>query len=295
MIMIYKGILKEIDGKTFILDSKGEKLLENELIWDGYLSHWKDQKVCARFLPQHDYETGSPIVLVYPDIPRQALPYFELYYNERLIMYAESFFGHNAINVNNEVFNFAKSLNENEKMSLEEYYYRPALGEFAPAPGKSRMDLQNSEKPYYDKFGRSFMRTIHVIRVEGLDTSPLSEFYHNKIHHILTAPVNPKNPDKYAGFNLINESCTTIIRNGLRQAGFPHIRGVFPRDMFISAAVNLLREQKKGRLKVDFYIKPQLKVKEAPYSAPTPPLNPLNWPHMRMGRVTGGCKQTGRL
>ncbi len=266
--MIYKGILKEDKGKTFILNADGEKYLEPEVIWDGYLEHWKNQKVCARFLPQHEYETGSPIVILWPDEPRPSYPYFELYYNERLVMYPLSLCGHISINVNNEVFNFSQLLNETEIMSLEEYFYRPALGEFAPAPNRSRVNLHDKEKPYYDKFGRNFMRTIQVIRAEYFDTAALSTFFHNKIRAIHSAPVNPKKPGKYAGFKIFTESCTTIIRDGLRQIGFSGIRGLLPRGLFKNAAASLLKEQKKGHLKVEFYTLPQLKVKEAPYSAP---------------------------
>jgi hypothetical protein len=266
--MICKGILKEVKGNTFIINTAGEKYLEPEIIWDGYLEHWKNQKVCARFLPQHDYDTGSPIVILWPEKPRPAYPYFELYFNERLVMYPASLFGHISINVNNEVFNFSHLLNETEIMSLEEYFYRPALGEFAPAPGKSRVSLHDKEKPYYDKFGRSFMRTIHVMRVEDFDTASLSMFFHKKIHAVHSTPVNPKKQGEYARFSFFKESCTTIIRDGLRQAGFPGIRGILPRSLFNSAAANLLKEQKKGRLKVEFYRLPQLKVKEAPRSAP---------------------------
>jgi glycerophosphoryl diester phosphodiesterase len=276
--MIYEGILKEIDGNTFIINDKGEKFLESKRIWHGYVDHWKNKKVCARFLSQHDYETGSPIVLLWPDEPRPAYPYFELYYNERLVMYPLSFCGHISINVNNEVFNFSYLLNEVENLSLEEYFYRPALGEFAPAPmpNDRRVNLHDKKKPYYDKFGRNFMRTIHVIRVENLDTAALSTFFHNKVRAIHSTPVNPKKPGQYTGFKIFNESCTSIIRDGLRRIGFPGIKGMLPRDLFISAATNLLKEQKKGHLKITFHSKPQLKVKEAPNSALTPPFNPIN-------------------
>ena len=151
---------------------------------------------------------------------------------------------------------------------MEEYFYRPALGEFAPAPEKSQVNLHVREKPYFDKFGRSFMRTIYVMRIKDFDTSALSRFFHSKIQAIHSAPVNPKKPAHYSRFNFFKESCTTIIRDGLRQAGFPGIKGILPLKLFMSASTNVLKEQKKGRLKVEFHTLPQLKVKEAPHSAP---------------------------
>ena len=101
-----KGILKTQKDKAFILKENGEKCLQNELIWHGYAEHWQDKKVCARFLSQCDYQTGAPIVLIWPDEPRPDYPFFELYYNERLVFSPASIFGHVAINVDNEIFNF---------------------------------------------------------------------------------------------------------------------------------------------------------------------------------------------
>lgn len=283
------GINKTVDNGAFILGDNGEKYLEEAPIWTGYLTHWQDKKVRARFLPQHDYETGKPIVLMWPGTPGPTRPYFELYYNERLVMYPISVCGHNAIDVNGEVFNFSHLLNENEVMSPEEYFYRPALGEFAPAPGKSRVDLRNKEKPYYDRFGRLFMRTIHALRVEWPDSpaqrsnreaklflEKLANYFHHKLQQVHAAPRHPRKPEQYRDFNFFTESCTTIIRDGLRQAGFPSIRGILPRDMFVNAAHHFLQEQKKRNYRATLYMMPQLKTTETPYSKPTPLINPLN-------------------
>lgn len=296
---IYRGILKRSAGKTFILTDNGQRCLESEPIWDGYLAHWQDKRVCARFLPQHDYETGAPIVLVWPEKAQPAHPHFELFYNERLVMHPLSICGHNAINVNGEVFNFSHLVNENEAISLEEYLYRPALGEFAPAPGKKRTKLDDKKEPYFDKFGRLFMRTVHVIRVEGLATGILSNFFHDKMRQVHAAPVNPKRPASSARFHFLKETCTTIIRDGLRRTGFAAVKGVTPRDLFISAAFNFSREQERGLLKVTFYTMPQLEVKEAPGSAATPPLNPGNWLRLKKLRKiwneSSGERRTGRV
>jgi hypothetical protein len=283
------GINKSVDDEAFILGDNREKYLEGIPIWTGYLAVWRDKRVRARFLPQHDYETGAQIVLMWPCTPKPAHPYFELYYNERLVMYPISICGHNAIDVNGEVFNFSRLLNENEIMLPEEYFYRPALGEFAPAPGKSRVDFINKEKPYYDRFGRLFMRTIHALRVEwpdspalrpGNDAKPILEklanFFRRKVQQVHAAPRVPRKPEEYRDFNFFKESCATIIGDGLRQTGFSGIRGILPRDMFVNAAHHFLQEQKKGSFRVMLYKIPQLKVAEAPYSKPTPVLNPCN-------------------
>ena len=114
--MIYKGKLRCADSRSFIETDKGERLLEENRIWNSYLHHWVNQNVCARKLPQQDYETGEPIIIMWPDLPPSENPYVEIYYNERLIKYPASTFGHNAINVNGEFFNFSHLINENESM-----------------------------------------------------------------------------------------------------------------------------------------------------------------------------------
>ena len=58
-----------------------------------------------------------------------------------MIKYPASTFGHNAINVNGEFFNFSHLINENESMDEAEYMYRPALGEFAPSPTTGKFEI----------------------------------------------------------------------------------------------------------------------------------------------------------
>ncbi len=222
---VFRGILCREKGKSFILSAGGKKRFASGGIWDGYIKHWLGKRVCAKLLPQRDYESGSQIVLIWPDIKPSREPFFELYYNERLVKYYASTFGHVAINVNNEIFNFSHLINENEIITAGEYFYRPALGEFAPSPITGRFNTKDKDKPYYDKFGRNFMRTIHVVRVEGADTIRLSRILHNEIDIIRSAPVNPEKPEKYPGFKIFSRSCATIIRDSLREIGFKKIYG----------------------------------------------------------------------
>ncbi len=257
---VIKGVLTTSNGRACVLTADGTKHFEEMMIWDGYLEHWQDREVCARMLQEKDYTTGLPIILVWPDAPPSPSPFFELYYNERLVMYPISCCGHIAINVNDKVFNYSQALNENEMMTPEEYFYRPALGPFAPAnptgPGKQRVNLLDKERPYYDKFGRLFMRSVHVLRVEGQKpfwektTDQLATLYHQKIKHILETPVQPDKPDVYTDFRLFRESCTTIIRDGLRLVGFRGIKGILPRDLFTSVAAYFLQQEQQGGLKV---------------------------------------------
>lgn len=274
--MIAEGILLREGGRAFILDAGGGRLLEGVRIWDGYLRHFLGRRVRARLLPQRDYETGEPILIIWPVNERGHLSYTELYYNERLVKYPASTLGHIALNVNGSIFNFSHLLNENEIISEEEYFYRPALGEFAPHPLSGRYNTDDPERPYYDKFGRNFMRSIHVLRIEGLDTGRLLALLEEELQRIHETPVDPRRPEKYRDFNLFTRSCTTIIRDCLRASGFPAIRGIFPRDLFVSAAYYFLRNHRGRPLRAGLYRMPQFLVPEAQESAMTPLLNPLN-------------------
>jgi hypothetical protein len=272
---VITGILKKERGRSYILDEKGNRFLETSIIWEGYLKHWRERAVCARLLPQRDYATGEPIVIMWPDESPSEVPFVELYYNERLVKYPASTLGHFAVNVNGEIFNFSHLLNENEVIKREEYFYRPALGEFAPHPELGVFNVDDPERPYYDKFGRLFMRTIHVLHIEGLDTERLSGIYHRVLERIHSTPVNPKRPEKYPDFNIFTRSCTTIIRDGLIEYGFRGIGGIFPRDLFVNIAFHLLKGNRRD-IEVKLFRMRQLKVPEAPCSALTPFLNPLN-------------------
>jgi hypothetical protein len=278
---IVKGRLITEGGKTFVLGTHGRQYLKSERFWKGYTAHWLGQKVCARHLPQIDYETGKPMIMVWPDDEPPERPQVVLYYNERLRKYPTSLLGHIAINVKGEVFNFSHLTNENEVVTPEEYLYRPALGEFAPHPVLGRYHVDENGKAYYDKFGRLFMRSVHVLEVEGLPADRLSRYYHNELACILNTPCNPRNPEEYPDFNLFTRNCTTIIRDGLREAGFPMIRGIFPRDLFVSAAHHLLKGERAASLKTRLFKMKQLEVPEAPESGVPWPVNPINLLRLR--------------
>lgn len=275
-IEVFKGILTKNEGAPCLLITDGEYILKNDPIWDGYLRHWEDQPVCARYLPQEDYETGKRIVIIWPDSPRSPDPFVEVYYNERLVKYRASTFGHNAINVDGKIFNFSHLMNENEVITPEEYFYRPALGEFAPSPTTGRFATNENGRNYFDKFGRNFMRTIHVLRIEGMDTKQLADIYHRELEKIHNTPVNPSKPEKYAKFSFITRSCTTIIRDGLLEYGFKGISGFLPRDFFVSAASAVFDAQPGMGIQARIFKMPQLQVPEALLSKMTPLFNPVN-------------------
>lgn len=285
---IYKGVLTRERGRTFLQGLQGERHLESSHIWHGYVLHWLGKRVRARYLPQRDYESGEPIVLMWPDAPSMDAGCVDLYYNERLVNYRVSLFGHNAINVDGNVFNFSHLISENEVASIEDYLYRPALGEFAPHPKQGIRNTEDREKPYYDMFGRLFMRTIHVLRIQGLDTAAISERYQDELKIILSTPPNSKNPETYRDFSILTRNCTTIIRDGLRRHGNPRIRGIFPRDLFANATYHFLKAEKKGALTAKQFTMRQLKVPEAPHSKMAPILNPLN--RIRHRRMRSVCE-----
>ena len=273
---IIQGILTKDGDRSFLLGQDGQRHFESELIWEGYLRHWTGQPVYARRLKQEDYEFKRPIIIIWPVEKPAEQPFVELYYNERLVKYPASTFGHNAINVDGEIFNFSHLINENEAMTTDEYFYRPALGEFAPSPRTGQFDILEDGTVYYDKFGRNFMRTIHVVRILGIDTEKLAQIYHQALELIHNTPVNPKNPEKYRDFNFYKRSCSTIIRDGLRSYDYRRINGFLPRDMFVSATHELLKAQARGKIEVKLFRMPQLMVPEAEPSALTPLYNLKN-------------------
>ncbi len=281
---MFSGILKEETGVAFIESSRNERYFECHPIWSGYLRHFTGREVQARLLPQRDYETGKQILIIWPKEAESKEPFFELYYNERLIKYPASTLGHIALNINGAVYNFSHLINENEVMQPEEYLYRPAMGEFAPHPLTGRFDVSDPQKPYFDKFGRNFMRTIHVARVTGADIEKLRAHCDAELLRIYRAPKDPKRPHKYSEFNFFTRSCTTIIRDALRAIGFKDIKGIIPRDMFISASTVFAEAEKIGAVQCRFFVKPQLLVPEAPPSARSWVLNPRNLFRVRRHR-----------
>lgn len=275
---IVTGVLTVENEAVFLKGLNGEVHLKDEHIWEGYVTHWKNVNVQARRLPQKEYDSGKHIYILCPVKEIDSLPFLELYYNERLVKYRASTFGHNAINIGGNIFNFSHLMNENEILTPEEYFYRPALGEFAPSPTTGKFALNENGRNYYDKFGRNFMRTIHVLRIEGIDKASLSSIFHEELNSIHNSEPHPKNSELYRDFNFFTRSCTTIIRDGLRKYGFKKIRGIFPRDFFISAAT--VCSGIKG-LKTTLFSLPQLLVREAPPSVPSPFMNLCNYYRFR--------------
>ncbi|MBC8323591.1 MAG: hypothetical protein H8E70_08490 [Candidatus Marinimicrobia bacterium] len=269
---IIKGQLCKKEGKSFI-DCPGVRFFEDRLIWEGYLTHWLEQNVCVRELPQLDYETGQPIIIMWPEESPPDEPIVDFYYNERLVKYPASLFGHNAININGNIYNFSHLMNENEIMKPEEYFYRPALGEFAPSPINGKFEILDDGRAYYDKFGRNFMRSIHVLRIRGMETERLSSIFNEELDIIHNTPVNPEKPEKYADFSFFTRSCSTIIRDGLIKYGFKNINGILPRDLFVSTVYNVHQQRQNLGVDLELYTMPQLKVPEAPYSVLTPLMN----------------------
>ncbi len=274
----FKGTLKVHGNNSFIETAHGERIFENEKIWNGYIKHWGNKSVNARRLPQLDYDDGKPIIIMWPDEQVSKTPFVHIYYNERLVKYFDSLMGHLAINVNGKIFNFAKKINENEVITKEEYLYRPALGEFAPSPNNGKQEISVNGKSYYDKFGRNFMRSIHVLHIEGIDTDRLYKILVEELEIIHNTPPKPEEPEHYADFHFIKRSCTSIVRDGLRKYGFKKVKGVIPRDFFVNAAYNLKKEKD---LKVKIYKMPQLIVPECPQSKPTILFNLKNWFRIR--------------
>ncbi len=269
-----RGTLRQEGGQTYIEGPDGARHLTDEVIWRGYLDHFEGRAVLARPLPQTDYERGRPIQILWPDEPPPSQDFIELYYNERLVKYRTSFLGHNAINVNGRIFNFSHLLNENEILTPEEYFYRPALGEFAPSPDHGRFEIREDGRAYFDKFGRRFMRTIHAIRVFGIDAGRIAGIFEGIMQRILDTPRQDDPAAKWRDFHPLTRNCTTLIRDGLNAYGFDVVRGRFPRDLFVNAAYHLSR---RPELRVEVLRIDQLKVAEAPYSARTWLLAPGNY------------------
>ena len=243
--IIHKGILTKENGSVFLKDKSGSRFFTDDAVWSGYLKHWESGKLCGELLDETDYITGKRIVLLWPESPLPAGPFIELYYNERLPRYFYSYLGHTAINVNGEIFNFSHLVNECEVMNEAQYFYRPALGKFAPMPGAGYC-IDDPEHPYLDKFGRQFMRTIHVARITGYNTYSIAAALRSELDKIYCTPENPERPGVYRDFGIFTNSCTTIIRDVFRRNGFPGINGVFPREMYTSAVWNFMRMHERG-------------------------------------------------
>jgi len=281
-----KGLLVREGPEIFLRNSEGEKFFSEFSIWEGYWKHWRGTMLCGRILPEADYTTGKNIVLLWPERERYSGPFVELYYNERLVKYTMSILGHLAINVNGFIFNFSHLLNECEIMTEEEYFYRPALGRFSPSPD-GFFDTSDPERPYLDKFGRQFMRTIHTARITGKETAGLESILRRKLKEIYDTPVDPAKPEYYRDFSKFTNSCTTIVRDSLRAWGFSGIKGVFPRELFINAVWEFQKSSRRGELTLSVFKRDQLMVDEAPASSLTPIVNPVNFLKKRILDIRG--------
>ena len=282
------GILGRDATTEYVETDEGRRIVMSEPVWDGYFSHWLGQRVRVYRLAQRDYQSGSKILLLAPDRPGPTGPYVELYYNECLPGYISSMLGHFAINVNGRVFSFSETLNENEEMSLDEFLYRPALGEFSGHPDKMTFNIDDPDRPYYEKFGRRFMRTIHVLRIEGLETAALAEILRSEIRTVHETPPDPRRPHKYKDFHYVHRSCTSIVRDALRESGLREVSGVVPRELFLNAAYQLTRPHRSGNVEVQASLMDQLKVPERSYSRPNSILNPVNRARFRQFRRIPG-------
>jgi len=267
------GILTALKNSIFLKGSRGERHFQKDHIWTGYTKHWLNQKLFGRTLPQKDYQNNRPIVILWPE-EKISEPYVDLLYNEKLTHYWESMMGHVAIDVNGKIFNFSNALNENEIITREEYFYRPALGEFAPDPIKGKTGIDEKGRPYYDKFGRLFMRTIHVLRIYDLDHEHLTKLLNQTLSQIHSSPIDPQHPENYAQFSVFKRSCSTFIRDALRLSGLPEVSGIMPRDLFINVAYHVMVQRK---MRARLFRMPQLQVDEAPMSLPTRITVPTNW------------------
>jgi hypothetical protein len=270
---VLRGTLRREGDQIFLEADDGRRELADERIWHGYVEHFENRAVLARYLPEVDYEDGRPICIMWPDEEVPAESFVDIYYNERLVKYPASVLGHNAINVNGRIFNFSHRLNENEILTHEEYFYRPALGEFAPSPNNGRDEVIEG-RHYLDKFGRRFMRTIHAVRMFGIDTERLGQIFDAVMERIHDPSSGDPASGKWRDFNPLTRNCTTVIRDGLNAYGLENVSGRFPRDLFVSAAYHLSGRQD---LRVEILTLEQLKVVDAPYSAETRLLNPLNY------------------
>jgi hypothetical protein len=152
------------------------------------------------------------------------------------------------------------------EFSAFQFFYRPAMGEFAAHPGTRGFNVADPDRPYYEKFGRRFMRSIHVLHIRGLDTARLAGLLSDEIRIIHETPPDPRRPHKYRDFHAIDRSCTSLIRDALREAGLSGASGIIPRELFLNVAYQAMRPDNLE----------QLKVPERPFSRPTPIINPLN-------------------
>jgi len=120
------------------------------------------------------------------------------------------------------------------------------------------------------------MRTIHVLKITGLDVKKLSQIFHEQLETIKNTPPDPKNSEKYRDFNILTNSCSTIIQEGFKKYGLKNIAGMFPRDIFVNASSYFLYQAKDKRIKASRRVLPQLIVSEAAPSVMPPLMNPLN-------------------
>ena len=117
--------------------------------------------------------------------------------NERLTKYFVSYLGHTAVNVNGSIFNFSHLMNENEIMGKEEYFYRPALSEFAPSPNNCATIIRDvfNQCGFPEITGR-FPRDLFVNTTYHLFCHPELDVQYEKLPQLFVpeAPMSTVSP-----------------------------------------------------------------------------------------------------
>lgn len=272
----YSGILIKRDEKFVLLSNYGAYLFSDRIIWEGYGQYFLNHNIEVSELEDTDYEKCEKILLMYPLPVKQESDFIELYYNERLVKYPASRFGHLSLNCNGTVFNFSHLINECEIISEEEYFFRPALGHFSPNPQTNLADYTNPEKLYYDKFGRLFMRNVHVLRLSNVDSSKLANVLTKRMKLFKEAGLGAPS-DKNSAFRPLSHNCVTEIADALKECGFGAGSHFIPRDCFAVTGSHWRRLAEKSGYDFSYYIMKQMPVKEAKPSKLAFLINPFNY------------------
>ena len=157
--------------------------------------------------------------------------------------------------------------NDNESLK-EDLEQKPDKNLTIPEPS------QVPEELVWKTEGEIKMRSIHRIRITGIDTDWIMSELKERLNLIINTPSDPSNIEKYKDFSFFSNNCATIIRDVFHIIGYRKIKGRFPRELFISAAYHL---SNINGLNIEYSFLPQLKVPEAPLSMVSPILNPLNY------------------
>lgn len=240
---------------TVVLAGGGER--RTGVLWPGY-ARFAGTRVLVRPLPVHD--AGKPVLLVAPLGDAPPARSVELYLAERLPRHAMSRFGHVAAWAGGHVFNYSRTWRENEALDWAEFAWRPPLGDYGPER--------------HDYFGRRFMRTLHVLRIDGLDTVRVRASLQAVRERILARPPDPRDPEYAPWVNLAGRNCVALLRLALVEAGLPVFHGLTPRAFFVDAAWRLRRLAGRGVLRLSYRRLPQVVVPECAPSLPASSWSP---------------------